>query len=64
MPILITPGETRIERLFAAIDGLVLAGGGDIDVFGWPSPNFGDFDDDGDLDLLCGEFLHLQLLHF
>ena len=33
------------------------AGGGEIDVFGWPSPNFADFDDDGDLDLLCGEFL-------
>lgn len=28
-----------------------------IDVFGCPSPNFEDFDDDGDLDLLCGEFL-------
>lgn len=33
------------------------AGGGDIDVYGWPSPNFADFDNDGDLDLLCGEFL-------
>lgn len=28
-----------------------------IDVYGWPSPSFADFDDDGDLDLLCGEFL-------
>ncbi len=33
------------------------AGGGDIDVYGWPCPNFADFDNDGDLDLLCGEFL-------
>lgn len=33
------------------------AGGGEVDVYGWPSPNFADFDDDGDLDLLCGEFL-------
>ncbi len=35
----------------------VLAGGSPVDVFGWPSPNFADFDSDGDLDLLCGEFL-------
>lgn len=33
------------------------AGGERIDVFGMPSPNAADFDGDGDLDLICGEFL-------
>ncbi len=28
-----------------------------IDLYGWPSPNLIDWDDDGDLDLICGEFL-------
>lgn len=33
------------------------AGAGPVDVFGMPSPNIADFDSDGDLDLICGEFL-------
>lgn len=33
------------------------AGGKPVDVFGMPSPNLADFDGDGDLDLLCGEFV-------
>lgn len=33
------------------------AGGERLNVYGCPSPNFNDFDNDGDLDLICGEFL-------
>jgi len=35
----------------------VTADGKPIDVYGMPSPNFADFDLDGDLDLICGEFM-------
>lgn len=33
------------------------AGGEPLEVYGMPSPNLADFDNDGDLDILCGEFL-------
>ncbi|HPG67438.1 MAG TPA: VCBS repeat-containing protein [Candidatus Hydrogenedentes bacterium] len=35
----------------------VQAGNGPVDVYGCPSPNLADWDGDGDLDLMCGEFL-------
>ncbi len=35
----------------------ILADGKPVDVYGMPSPNLADFDADGDLDLICGEFL-------
>ena len=39
------------------------AGDGPLDVYGMPCPNMADFDGDGDLDLLCGEFVD-QLTYF
>jgi hypothetical protein len=37
--------------------GKVEAGGKPIDVYGNTTPNMEDFDDDGDLDIICGEFI-------
>jgi len=47
-----TSDEPEYEKPFR-----VQVGDQPLEVFGWPSPNFADFDDDGDLDLVCGEFL-------
>ncbi|MBN7812439.1 VCBS repeat-containing protein [Algoriphagus sp. H41] len=37
--------------------GRIQVNGQDLDVYGAPSPNLADFDGDGDLDLITGEFL-------
>jgi hypothetical protein len=42
---------------YQAPEKLQTTDGKPVDVFGMPSPSFADFDRDGDLDLLCGEFL-------
>ncbi|MGV8096256.1 MAG: FG-GAP repeat domain-containing protein [Mangrovibacterium sp.] len=39
------------------VKGKIDAGGEPIDLYGPPSPNMNDFDGDGDLDLICGEFI-------
>lgn len=38
-------------------NGKVTAGGKEIDVYGAPNPCVADFDGDGDLDIICGEFV-------
>lgn len=40
-----------------ASPGKIYAGGKPVDVYGNTTPNMEDFDDDGDLDIICGEFV-------
>lgn len=45
------------EGNFAEPEQLKIAQGAPLETYGCPSPNLNDWDQDGDLDLLCGEFL-------
>ncbi|MFH1744302.1 MAG: VCBS repeat-containing protein, partial [bacterium] len=54
-------GTNESPRYGEAIQ--IRAGNEPVNVFGCPSPNFVDWDGDGDLDLICGEFLD-RIIYF
>lgn len=48
---------TSGQPVYGAPEKIMTIADAPVDVYGMPSPSFGDFDADGDLDLLCGEFV-------
>ncbi|MBN1342090.1 MAG: VCBS repeat-containing protein [Phycisphaerae bacterium] len=48
-------GASEVPKYADAVK--IEAGGKILDVYGMPSPNLEDFDGDGDLDLICGDFV-------
>lgn len=47
---------TNEKPVYGKPEKLKTTDGPDIEVFGWPSPSFADFTNDGKVDLICGEF--------
>ena len=48
---------TNDQPAYAKPEKIMIGGDHPLETFGEPSPNFADFDGDGDFDLICGEFL-------
>ncbi len=49
---------TNQQPRYATPYRLTDASGEVLETYGWPSPNVADWDGDGDLDILCGDFLN------
>ncbi len=47
---------TNANPKYANPERLKTIDGNDVDVYGWPSPSFADFTNNGHIDLICGEF--------